>query len=125
MQLMLKNMWNDLLAANWKFPEMPPRAILTKIQADKFLLDDAEFKRAQWFWNRRPSLILGEDWLVYALVMLLGLGLFLVPFWGVTLSCSWITAALVGIFSDIVRLSRWRRDYEQSVARLLRSSQLP
>jgi hypothetical protein len=118
---MLKNMWSDFLAAGWKFPEMPPRAILTKIEVEKFLLDDAELKRAQWFWNRRPSLILGEDWLVYALVMLVGFGLFLIPLWGVTLAGCWIMAALVGIFSDIVRLSRWRRDYEQSIARLLRS----
>jgi hypothetical protein len=120
---MLKKMWSDVLAADWKFPEMPPHAILAKIQVDKISLDDAELKRAQWFWNRRPSLILGEDWLVYALVMLVGFGLFLIPLWGVTLACSWITAALVGIFSDIVRFSRWRRDYEQSIARLLRSSQ--
>jgi hypothetical protein len=118
---MLKNMCSDFLAADWKFPEMPPRAILTKIEVEKFLLDDAELKRAQWFWNRRPSLILGEDWLVYALVMLVGFGLFLIPLWGVTLAGCWIMAALVGIFSDIVRLSRWRRDYEQSIARLLRS----
>ena len=118
---MLKNMWSDFLAADWKFPETPPRAILTKIEVEKFLLDDAELKRAQWFWNRRPSLILGEDWLIYALVMLVGFGLFLIPLWGVTLAGCWITAALVGIFSDIVRLSRWRRDYEQSIARLLRS----
>jgi hypothetical protein len=120
---MLKKMWGDLLAGDWKFPEMPPRAILTRIQVDKFVLDDSELKRAQWFWNRRPALILGEDWLIYALVMLVGFGLFLIPLWGVALACCWITFALVGIFSDIVRLSRWRRDYEQSIARLLRSSQ--
>ena len=120
---MLKKMWSDLLAADWKFPEMPPRAILTKIHFDKFLLDDSELKRAQWFWNRRPSLVLGEDWLGYALVILVGFALLWTPFLGVTLLCCWITAAFVGIFNDIVRLSRWPRDYEQSIARLLRSSQ--
>jgi hypothetical protein len=53
--------------------------------------------------------------------MFVGLALSLIPALGITLSCCWITFAFVGIFSDIVRLSRWRRDYEVSIARLLRS----
>ena len=119
----MSKMWSDFLATDWKFPEIPPRAILTKIHVDSLWLDDSELKRAQWLWDRRPSLILGEDWLVYALVMLVGLALFLTPVLGITLSCCLITFAFAGIFSDVVRLSRWRRDYEVSIARLLRSLQ--
>jgi len=114
-------MWSNFQTGDWKYLEIPPHAILTGIHVDELWLDDSELRRAQWFWDQRPSLILGEDWLIYALVMLVGLALFLIPVWGVTLTCGWITFAFVGIFSDIVRLSRWRRDYEASIERLLRS----
>jgi len=80
----MAKMWSDFLATDWKFPEIPPRAILTKIYVDNLWLDDSELKRAQWLWDRRPSLILGEDWLVYAVVMLVGLALFLTPVLGIT-----------------------------------------
>jgi hypothetical protein len=56
----LAKMWSDFLATDWKFPEIPSRAIQTKIHVDNLWLDESELKRAQWFWDRRPSLILGR-----------------------------------------------------------------
>jgi hypothetical protein len=116
-------MWSNFQAADWKFPELPPRAILKTIRLDERWLDDFELRRAQWLWERRPALMLGDDWPVYALVIIIALLLFLIPVWGVALSSCWILIAFAGIFRDIVRLSRWRRDYESSIARLVRSWQ--
>jgi len=116
-------MWSNFQAGDWKFPEIPPRAILRSIDIDEQWLDDAEFKRALWFWEQRPALLLGEHWPLYALVMVLAVALLAVPVWGVALASLWIVLAFVGIVMDIVRLSRWRRSYESSIARLLRISQ--
>jgi len=30
----MAKMWSDFLATDWKFPEIPPRAILTNIYVD-------------------------------------------------------------------------------------------
>jgi hypothetical protein len=117
----LAAMWSDFQAADWKFPELPPRAILKTIHFDKRWLDNFELRRAQWLWERRPALMLGEDWRAYALVIIIALSLFLVPVWGAALSGCWIMITFTGIFRDIVRLSRWRRDYESSIARLIRN----
>ena len=117
----LATMWSNFQAADWKFSELPPRAILKTIRLDERWLDDFELRRAQWLWERRPALMLGEDWLVYALVIIIALSLFLIPVWGVALSGCWIMITFAGIIRDIVRLSRWRRDYESSIARLVRN----
>ena len=117
----LATMWSNFQAADWKFPELPPRAILKTIHLDARWLDDSELGRAQWLWERRPALMLGDDWPVYAFVIIIALLLFLIPVWGVALSGCWIMIAFAGIFRDIVRLSRWRRDYESSIARLVRN----
>ena len=47
---------------------------------DKRWLDDFELRRAQWLWEWRLALMLGEDWRVYPLVIIIALSLFLVPF---------------------------------------------
>ena len=116
-------MWSNFQAGDWKFPEIPPGAILRSFDIDEQWLDDAEFKRALWFWEQRPALLLGEHWPLYALVMVLAVALLAIPVWGVALASLWIVLAFVGIVMDIVRLSRWRRSYESSIARLLRISQ--
>jgi hypothetical protein len=119
----LATLWSNFQAADWKFPELPPRAILKTIHPEKRWLDDFELRRAQWLWERRPGLMLGEDWAVYALVLVIALSLFLIPVWGAALSGCWAMIVFAGIFRDTVRLSRWRRDYESSVARLIRNSE--
>ena len=117
----LAKLWSNFQAADWKFPEQPPRAILKTIRLDKRWLDDFELRRTQWLWERRPALMLGEDWRVYALAIIIALSLFFIPVWGAALSGGWIMITFAGIFRDIVRLSRWRRDYESSIARLIRN----
>ena len=118
----LAAMWRNFQVGDWKFPELPPRAILRTIDMDEQWLDDSEFRRAVWFWEQRPGLLLGEHWPVYALVMIIAVALLWIPVWGVALAVCWIVLAFVGIVRDIVRLSRWRRNYESSRARLLRMS---
>ena len=73
--------------------------------------------------SQRPVPLLGEHWPVYALVMAVAVALLAIPVWGVVLAGCWIVSAFVGIVRDIVRLARWRRNYESSLARLIRTSQ--
>ncbi len=116
--------WSNFLAGEWKFPELPPRAMLEAMPLEVRWLNDFELKRAQWLWERRPVLILREDWPAYAFVVLIALAPLLIPVWGIALSCAWMALAFAAIFIDIVRLSRWRRDYEISIVRLLRQSEV-
>jgi hypothetical protein len=113
-------MWRNFQGGDWKFPELPPGAILRRIDINEHSLDDAEIRRALWFWEQRPGLLLGEHWPAYALVMIMAVALLGIPVWGVALASCWIVLAFVGIVRDIVRHSRWRRNYESSIARLLR-----
>jgi hypothetical protein len=116
--------WSNFLAGEWKFPELPPQAMLEAMRLEVRWLNAFELKRAQWLWERRPVLILREDWPAYAFVVLIALAPLLIPVWGIAVSCAWMTLAFAAIFIDIVRLSRWRRDYEISIVRLLRQSEV-
>lgn len=85
------------------------------------LVDRSEYVRAEWMWSRKPRLILGEGVLGYALVIFAALLLLLIPHIGVLLTIFWCIMLLGAIARDIVRSIRWRREYEVSITRVMRS----
>lgn len=84
-------------------------------------VDRSEYVRAEWMWSRKPRLILGEGVLGYALVIFAALLLLLIPHVGVLLTMFWCIMLLGAIARDIVRSIRWRRAYEVSITRVMRS----
>ena len=72
-------------------------------------------------WSRKPKLILGDGGLGYALLVFVALLLMLIPHFGILLTIAWCFTMLGAIARDIGRSIRWRREYEVSITRIMRS----
>lgn len=118
----LRDFWRDLDTENhWRFPELPPSDILQSLDNDISDVDQDEFVRAQWMWGRRPGFLLVKTLLAYLIAILIGSVLLLIPGAGIPIACSWLAGMFLVIARDLVRLIRWRRQYESSIARVIRS----
>jgi hypothetical protein len=104
---------------SWKYDELCPVQLLEKLKLDKSLADRDELERAEYFWTRRPHFLGAISWRVWLLVALgLPFWLFRVPAIGLPL----LLIAAVLANTDIVRSVRWRRQYESSIDRLVRTT---
>ena len=114
--------WKDFnLDEHWRFPELSPVQLQKSLDVPWSFIDRGEYVRANWMWSRKPSLILGEGGLGYAILILVALLLLLIPQVGVFLTTAWCFTMLGAIARDVVRTIRWRRDYEVSITRIMRS----
>ena len=103
---------------HWKYEQLSPVQLLEKSEL-RNPTDNDELARANWFWSRRPRLLPAASYTVW-LVVTLGLPFWLcvVPLIGVPL----LIGAGVIVPIEIVRRVRWRRQYELSIDRLIRTS---
>jgi hypothetical protein len=119
----LHDFWRDFNTVNtWKFPELSPSSLQKWLDFELACVNYAEFARAEWMWSRKPRLLLGKGMSGYSLLVFLGLLLFLFPCFGILLAAVWFLAMFVVIAHDAVRVTRWRREYEVSIVRVIRSS---
>lgn len=115
--------WRDFNTVNrWKFPELSPSSLQKWSDFDLACVNYAELARAEWMWSRKPRSLLGKGMSGYILLVFLGLLLFLFPCFGILLAVAWFLAMFVLIAHDTVRVIRWRREYEVSIVRVIRSS---
>jgi hypothetical protein len=115
----LGEVWKDLQAdPEWKYEQLCPVELLEKSDLRRYPKDHIELVRAAWFWSRRPRWLVAASTILWVSVALgLPFWLFVVPSIGVPLI---IVAALI-INTELVRSVRWRRQYELSIDRLLRT----
>ena len=103
---------------SWTYDELPPVQLLKKLKLDRSLTDRGELERAEFFWARRPRFLPAISSIVWFLVAVgLPFWLFYVPAIGVPL----LLLSPVVANTDIVRSVRWRRQYESSIYRLVRT----
>jgi hypothetical protein len=116
----LGKVWRDLLDdPHWKYEQLSPVQLLEKSELHAHLTDNDELARASWFWSRRPRCLQAAASITWFIVALgLPLWLFIIPLVGLPL----IIAAVVIVEIEIVRSVRWRRQYELSIDRLMRTS---
>jgi hypothetical protein len=116
----LGEVWRDLQdEPHWKYEQLSPVQLLEKSGLYRYPTDNAELARANWFWSRRPRLLPVVSCMVWLIVALgLPFWLLIVPSIGVPL----LVIAAVIVDTEIVRSVRWRRQYETSIARLIRTS---
>jgi hypothetical protein len=113
--------WADFQSEHdWLFPEVPPGQIYRYLGYP--IVDSSESLRAEWLWRRRPREVMGRGAIGYVLVLMISVLLLLVWPIGFLLEAAWLFACLMLIALDIVRNVRWRRDYEASLCRLIRST---
>lgn len=114
--------WTDFNCnEDWRFPELPPVQLQKTLDVPWSFVDRNEYVRAEWMWSRKPRLILGEGGLGYAILVLVALLLLLIPHVGILFTTAWCFTMLGAIARDIVRSIRWRREYEVSITRIMRS----
>ena len=116
----IRDLWRDLQDKSyWKYEKLSPVQLLEKSKLHRNSTDIDELARAEWFWSRRPLLLPTANCIVWTIVVLgLPFWLFSFPVIGVPLL---VIAAVVGN-AGIVRSVRWRRQYESSIGRLIRTS---
>lgn len=116
----LGEVWRDLLdEPHWKYEQLSPVQLLEQSELPAHLTDSDELARASWFWSRRPRCLHAAGSIMWFIVALgLPFWLFMVPAVGLPL----IIAAVVIVEIEIVRSVRWRRQYELSIDRLIRTS---
>ena len=112
--------WADFQSEHDRlFPEVPPWQIYRYLGYPT--LNPSESLRAEWLWRRRPREFMGRGAFGYVLVLVISGLLLLVWPIGLLLEAAWLFACLMLIALDVVRNVRWRRDYEASLCRLIRS----
>src|SRR5262245_11177510 len=118
------NFWADFQSKHkWRFPEVSPWQIHRCLGYP--VVDQSESLRAEWLWRRRPREIMGSGVFGYVLIIVISILLLLIPLVGFFLEAAWLFACYMLIASDVVRNVRWRRDYEASLCRLIRTMRRP
>ena len=114
----LIELWHDAQGdPEWKYERLSPAQLLEKSELPCYSKDCGELARATWFWNRQPRLLVAASFILWATVALgLPFWLFVFPSIGVPL----IVVAAVVVNTDLVQSTRWRRQYEFSIDRLIR-----
>lgn len=115
----LSELWRDLQAdPEWKYEQLSPVRLLEKSGLHCCSQDNHELVRTTWFWSRRPRVLAAASSILWLTVALgLPFWLFVVPLIGVPL----IIVTALTINTEIVRSTRWRRQYELSIDRLIRA----
>lgn len=113
---------HDFNAINrWRFPELSPSDLLRSLNCDLSDVDHAEFLRARWMWTRKPKPFLEDGLFGYLILALIGLVLLVIPDAGIVLALAWCFAVRLILAKEAVRFGRWRREYESSIGRVIRS----
>ena len=128
----LLTIWSDLTAEPvWQYQELPP-FLLPQLRSLNWRgADDSELSRAIWFWLRRPKSTFceGSTALVAGFCLLLSVITAFVVSSETSISelaieviiVLFVVAIGIGAVVYQVRLVRWRREYERSVNRLIRT----
>jgi hypothetical protein len=116
---LIGQVWGDLRDnPHWKYEELPPAQLLGRSAYYRHPPDKDELWRANWFWSRRPCLLQAASGMVW-LIVILGLPLWLLGFPVIGLPLLIIATVMAN--TEIVRSARWRRQYELSIDRLVRT----
>jgi hypothetical protein len=115
-------MWREFNECqHWKYPELPPEEVCHKLKLPPSSVDEYELERAGWFWNRRPkSAFVVESLYLFGAYLCGGVCLLLFSDPGLLLTVAWTACIYLYIMNQTVRRTRWRREYESCLARLIR-----
>ena len=125
----LSAIWKDVTTEPaWKYDELPPFMISQLTERDLLEASDSELARTMWFWSRRLKVRFHGSAGLIIVALCIGISLFIAfSNWPGTL----IAEAVIILFGivcevalEVQRLGfvRWRREYEASIDRLIRTS---
>lgn len=104
--------------AVWKYEDVPPSAVIRTLDLKPVSVDQDEFLRAEWFWNRRPKPLWESLGFFFFYVTVVACLFYLIPasIWFLLL---WILAGASWVAIDSILLNRWRSEYESSIKRMV------
>jgi hypothetical protein len=128
----LSTIWTDLTTEPvWKYDELPPFLLSQLTEQDLLEASDSELARVIWFWCRRPKLMFHDSvaLVIVALCVLISLSIALVSWPGTSpprridevIIVLFELAAAIYAIGQRLRFLRWRREYERSIDRLIRT----
>src|SRR5260221_5407112 len=116
----LVGFWRDLEDnQRWKYDELSPLQLLEKLKPDEGPPNKDELARADFFWRRRPRLLPATGYIAWIIV---APGLPSLVFGFSALGGPLLIISAVLVSAGIVRSVRWRRQYESSIDRLIRTT---
>ena len=114
----LVRLWRDLHDDQaWKYEELCPIELLQKVDIDSQAVPKDELDRVAWFWRRRPRALTAVGLILWLTAAVAAPFCVIIPCVAVPV----LIACLALLLLTIVGSIRWRRDYELSVSRLLRT----
>jgi hypothetical protein len=124
--------WRALTAEPvWKYEELPPLLLPDVCGLDLFEVGDTELARAHWFWSRRPKLMFPARAAVMIAALCVVISLFIaLVYWHHTSIPERIAEMIIVLLEVAVEICaigyrlkflRWRREYEGSIHRLIRT----
>src|ERR1700730_13120603 len=100
------------------YHELSPADLLESWNLERAVIDQDEFSRAEWFWNRRPKVLFENLLFLFCYTIVFVCLLYLVPE-----SCPslfvWTVAGASCALSEWFRLDRWRNEYQSCIKRVL------
>jgi hypothetical protein len=102
----------------WKYEELPPAALIKSLHLESAAIDQNEFRRAEWFWSRRPK-VLSESLSFFFFYLTVAVCLFYLVPDTIPFLLLWMVAGASCAFVDGIRLNRWRKEYESSITRVV------
>ena len=114
----LVRFWRDLNEdQTWRYEELSPIELLEKAEIDYRAVPKDELDRIAWFWRRRPCALTAVGLILWMIAAGAAPFCVIVPY----LALPIVITCMALLFWTIVRSIRWRREYELSVSRLLRT----
>ncbi len=102
----------------WNHDELPPRKLIESLHLERAAINQDEFSRAEWFWNRRPKLVFENLCPLFCYIVVFVCLLYLVPE-SIAALLVWMLLGVSCVFVDCVRLGVWRAEYESSIKRVV------
>ena len=102
----------------WNHGELPPSELLESFHAGRATLNQDEFSRAEWFWNRRPKLVCANVVFLLSYIIVFACLLYLVPESFPPLLV-WVLTGLSCVLVDCLHLEGWKTEYKSSIKRVV------
>jgi len=102
----------------WSCDELSPADLIESLQLERAAIDQDDFSRAEWFWNRRPRIVCANVVFLFCYVIVIVCLFYFIPKTGLFL-IFWIGVGASCVFLDSIRLRRWSNEYELSISRII------
>jgi hypothetical protein len=100
------------------YAEGPPGEVIKSLHLERAAINQDEFARAEWFWNRRPKALCETVTFYFCYIVVFFSLLYLVPK-SVPSFLLWFVAGVSCAFVDCIRIDWWRNDYKSSIKRVI------